>query len=116
MKNGSGILKSSLGAAFCCCCLLFRHTAKARVTALGILVKETRKNLSLCQLKGVFSEVQKYHSYKCRWLFLESCSYCQLFPQVLIFQRGCHNNSESVFPRSKLSLAERGIVLGDLKA
>lgn len=116
VKNGSGILESALGAAFCCCCLLFRHTAKARVTALGILVKETRKNLSLCQLKGVFSEVQKYHSYKRRWLFLESCSYCQLFPQVLIFQRGCHNNSESVFPRSKLSLADRSIVLGDLKA
>lgn len=90
-------------------------STKARVTALPILLKDTRKNLSLSQVKGIFSEVQKYHSYKCRGLFLESYSYCQLFPQVLIFQRLCHNNSERVFPRYKLSLADRGIVLGDLK-
>lgn len=47
--------------------------------------------------------------------FLESCSYCQLFPQIPRLQRGCHNNSDSVFPRSKLSLADRVIVLGDLR-
>lgn len=90
-------------------------STEVRVTPFLILLKETGKNLSLCQVKGVFSEVQKYHSYKCRGLFLESYSYCQLFPQVLIFQRLCHNNSEGVFPRSNLSLADRGIVLGDLK-
>lgn len=46
VKNGSGMLEPSLGAAFCHCCLLFRHTAKARVAAFLILLKETRKNLS----------------------------------------------------------------------
>lgn len=76
VKNGSGILKPSLGAACCHCCLLFRHTAKARVTAFPMLLKEIGKNLSLCQVKSVFSEVQKYHSYKYRGSFLESCSYC----------------------------------------
>lgn len=91
------------------------HGTKAKVTAFPILLKKTGKNLSLCQVKGVFSEVHKCHSYKCRGFFLDSYSYCQLFPQVLIFQRICHNNSESVFPRSELSLADRGIVLGDLK-
>ena len=42
--------------------------------------QRSRRNLFLSWVNGMNIEVQKYHSYKCSGLCLESCSYCQLFP------------------------------------